>query len=433
MGFNIRKTGVLFAMGAVLLFAGAAKADAVADFYKGKSITLYIGYSSGGGYDTYARTIARHMGKHIPGNPSIVPKNRPGAGSLVLTNEVAKTLKKDGTEMATIGRALVLEPLYGNKKAQFDPTKFTWLGSANNEVSVCVAWKTTPVKSVEDMKTRGMIVGGTGPGADTDTMPRILNNVLGTKLKLVTGYPGGNDVLLAMERGEVEGRCGYSYSSLKSRRGKWLKDGSVNILLQMSTAKHPEMPNVPFIMDLAPSDRDREVLTMNFAAQAMGRPYVAPPGVPADRAAALQKAFMDTMADPAFVADMTKQRLAVAPVSGPDILKLVKGMYSQPKELVEAAANAKSSSKKTKISKVEIKFEKEKGKITALKKGNRRVVYDMGGGKTNEVKISGSRTKIKIGGKKAKRKAFKVGMSCTITYPSGSKKGDTEAKTVSCK
>ena len=408
-----------------LLISSSAMAAGVADFYRGKVITLYIGYSAGGGYDAYGRTVARHMSKHIPGNPTIIAKNRPGAGSLVLANEVGNILPKDGTAIAIIGRAQVLEPLYGNKKATFDPRQFNWLGSANNEVSVCVAWRTTPVKSVEDMISRGMIVGGTGPGADTDSFPRVLNNVLGTKLKLVTGYPGGNDILLAMERGEVEGRCGYSYSSLKSRRGAWLKDGSVRILLQMSTAKHPEMPDVPFIMDLAGSDRDRQVLTMVFSAQAMGRPFVAPPGVPEDRVKALQAAFEATMKDPKFLADTAKQKLAVASISGPDIQTLVAGMYAQPKALVDAARDAKSSAAKIKITKAAIQTVTLKGPVAKIVKGGRTILFDSG-----RAKISGSRTKVTINGKADKRGNIKVGMICTAALKGES---GSEAKTVSCK
>ncbi|MFQ6016959.1 MAG: Bug family tripartite tricarboxylate transporter substrate binding protein, partial [Kiloniellaceae bacterium] len=205
-----------------LMVPATAGADAVADFYKGKTITLFVGYSPGGGYDTYARTVARHMGKHIPGNPDFVVKNRPGAGSMKLANEMYAAVPKDGSVIGIIGRGQVMEPLFGTEQAKFDPSEFNWLGSANNEVSVCVSWHTSPVRTVQDLMTQQLIVGGTGPGADTDTFPKVLNNVIGTRLKLVTGYPGGNDILLAMERGEVDGRCGYSWSSAKSRKADWL-------------------------------------------------------------------------------------------------------------------------------------------------------------------------------------------------------------------
>ncbi|MFQ5974044.1 MAG: Bug family tripartite tricarboxylate transporter substrate binding protein, partial [Alphaproteobacteria bacterium] len=278
----------LGAAGALLgaLFAQPVAAGSVADFYKGKTITIYIGYSPGGGYDAYARTVGRHIGKHIPGNPGTVAKNRPGAGSLKLANELYNTLPKDGTAIGTIGRGMPMEPLFGTKEAKFDPSKFNWLGSANNEVSVCVSWHKSPIKTLNDFLTKEMIVGGTGPGADTDTFPKVLNNIIGTKLKLVTGYPGGNNINLAIERGEVQGRCGWSWSSVKSTRAQWLRDKNINVLLQMSTAKHPEMPDVPFVMDLAKTEKDRKVLALVFARQAWGRPFVAPPGVPADRAKA---------------------------------------------------------------------------------------------------------------------------------------------------
>ena len=415
-----------------LLWAAPASADSVADFYKGKQITLYIGYSPGGGYDTYARMVSRHMGKHIPGNPTIVAKNRPGAGSLLLANELYNTLPKDGSVIGLIGRGIPMEPLFGTKEAKFDPSKFNWLGSANNEVSIGVAWHTVGIKTLDDFLTKPMIVGGTGPGADTDTFPKVLNNVLGTKLKLVTGYPGGNDILFAMERGEVEGRCGYSWSSAKSRKADWLKEKKMIVLIQMSTAKHPDLPDVPFIMDLAKTERDRQILRLIFARQAWGRPFLLPPGVPADRVKALQTAFMATMNDPDFQADAKKQRLELAPIDGATIGKLMADLYASPPDIVQAAREAAEKVDKTEITKIEIAMKTDKGEITGLKKGNRLVIYKAGG-KDGTVKISGSRTKVMIGGKKAKRKAFKVGMKCDFTYPPGPKGETVEAKEVTCK
>ncbi len=196
---------------AVLTAPTRAAADAVSNFYKGKTVTIWVGYSPGGGYDVFARTFARHWSKHLPGNPEFIVKNRPGAGSMLVTNELYNILPKDGTAIGVIGRGMPQEKLLGNDQAKFDSSKFTWIGSANNEVSVCVSWAATGIKTFQELKTRGMIVGGTGEGADTDTFPKVLNNVLDTKLKLVTGYPGGTDVLFAMEKGELEGRCGYSW------------------------------------------------------------------------------------------------------------------------------------------------------------------------------------------------------------------------------
>ena len=409
------------------LLAAPVAADSVADFYKGKTITIYIGYSAGGGYDTYARTVGRHIGRHIPGNPKTVAKNRPGAGSLKLANELYNTLPRDGTAIATIGRGIPMEPLFGTKEAKFDPSKFNWLGSANNEVSVCVAWHKSPIKTLNDFLTKEMIVGGTGPGADTDTFPKVLNNVIGTKLKLVTGYPGGNDINLATERGEVEGRCGYSYSSLKSRQANWLKEKKVKILLQMSTAKHPELPDVPFVMDLAKTEKDRKVLALVFARQAWGRPFVAPPGVPADRVKALQAAFAATMKDPKFLKDAKKQKLEIAPISGEEIGKLMAALYASPKELVQAAKEAAEKTEKIKITKVVIPIVTVKGVISATKKGGRTISFKSEG-KTLKTKVSGSRTKVFIGGTKTKRKALKVGMTCAFTYQGSG----TESKKIAC-
>ncbi|MCH7711195.1 MAG: hypothetical protein IH903_06105 [Proteobacteria bacterium] len=421
----------LISLGAIGVLFGAAlpqpvQADAVADFYKGKTITLYIGYSAGGGYDTYARTIGRVIGRHIPGNPKVVAKNKPGAGSLKLANELYNSLPKDGTVIGTFGRGMVMEPLFGNKKARFDPSKYTWLGSANNEVSVCIAWHESPIQTLEDFLTKPMIVGGTGPGSDTDVFPKVLNNVLGTKLRLVTGYPGGNDINLATERGEVQGRCGYSWSSLKSRFPQWLTGKKVQILLQMSTAKHPDLPDVPFVMDLAKTEKDRKVLELIFARQAWGRPFVAPPGLPADRAKALQTAFMATMKDADFLADAKKQKLEIAPISGEKIKQLIAALYASPKDLVEAAKEAAEKTGNIKITKVVIPIETVKGTITKIQRKGRRVSYK-GGGRKGKLSVSGRRTKVSIGGKKVKRKNLKVGMKCEFTFQaSAAKKIDCE-------
>src|SRR4051812_15603460 len=218
---------------ATLLAFGAsapARAQSPVDFYKGKNIDIMIGYSVGGGYDVYARLIARHLGKHIPGNPTVTPKNMEGAGSLRLANWLYNVAPKDGTVLGTIGRGTGFDPLLGHKTARFEGPKFNWIGSANDEVSVCVVWNgRSKVAKFEDLLTNELTVGGTGAAADTDQFPRIINGVLATKMKIVTGYPGGNDVNLAMERGEVDGRCGWSWSSVKSTRGSWLTDKKMTV------------------------------------------------------------------------------------------------------------------------------------------------------------------------------------------------------------
>jgi tripartite-type tricarboxylate transporter receptor subunit TctC len=316
-----------------------AGAQNPADFYKGKNVDLYIGYSAGGGYDVYARVLARHIGKHIPGNPNVVPRNMEGAGSLKLANWLYNVAPKDGTAFGIIGRGTGFDPLLGRKGAQFDAEKFNWLGSMNNEVSVCVAWHTTGITKIQELYGKELTVGGTGASADTDQFPRITNGVLGTKFKVVTGYPGGNDVGLAMERGEVQGRCGWSWSSVKSTHQKWIDEKKINILMQLALTKHPELPDVPLVVDLAKSDEQRRILRIIFARQVMGRPFLAPPNVPQDRVAALRKAFADTMQDKDFLAEAQKIDLEINPVSGEEVQKLVDEAYDTPKDIAQKAAD----------------------------------------------------------------------------------------------
>jgi tripartite-type tricarboxylate transporter receptor subunit TctC len=335
---SVLKRVLLTAVLAAIAATGA-RAQSAADFYKGKNVDLYIGYSVGGAYDLYARMLARHMSKHIPGNPNVLPKNMEGAGSLRLANWLFNVAPKDGTAFGIIGRGTGFDPLFGNKAAQFDATKFTWIGSANNEVSVCVAWGTSGITRFEDLLSRELIVGGTSTSADTDQFPRIVNGVLGTKMKVVTGYPGGNEVGLAMERGEVQGRCGWSWSSVKSTHQKWLDEKKFSILVQLALDKHGDLPDVPLIVDLAKTDEQRQILRLIFARQVMGRPFLAPPNVPQDRADALRNAFMATMKDKDFLADTEKTQMEINPVPGDKVQALVKEEYATPPDVVQKATS----------------------------------------------------------------------------------------------
>jgi tripartite-type tricarboxylate transporter receptor subunit TctC len=331
-------TTALLIVSSFAALSASASAQSPAEFYKGKNVDLLVGYSVGGAYDLYARLLARHLGKYIPGNPTVVPKNMDGAGSLRLANLLYNVLPKDGSAFGIIGRGTGFDPLLGNKSAQFDASKYTWIGSANNEVSICVAWHTTGITKFEDMLTKELVVGGTSASADTDQFPRVTNGVLGTKMKVITGYPGGNEVGLAMERGEVQGRCGWSWSSVKSTHQQWVDQKKINILVQLALSKHPELPNVPLIVDLAKTDEQRQILKLIFARQVMGRPFLAPPGVPAERAAALRKAFMDTMTDKDFLADAEKAQMEITPVPGEQLQTLVKEIYATPPDIVQKAA-----------------------------------------------------------------------------------------------
>ena len=333
-------TGALFV---ALLGLGSTRpvsAQSAADFYKNRNVDEYVGYSTGGAYDFYARVIGRHMGAHIPGNPTLVPRNMEGAGSLRLANWLYRVAPRDGSVFGTIGRGIAFDPLFIGKGDQFDAAQFNWLGSANNEVSVCVAMKDSGITKFEDLFTKQLTVGGTGTSADTDQFPRVLNGILGTHFKIIEGYPGGNDVVLAMERGEVSGRCGWSWSSVKSTHKAWIDQKKMIVLVQLSLHKHPELPDVPLVTDFAKTDEQRQILKMVFARQVMGRPFVAPPNMPADRVAVLRKAFMDTMNDKDFLAEANKTDLEINPVSGEDVEKLVKEVYATPADIIAKAKEA---------------------------------------------------------------------------------------------
>ena len=315
-----------------------ANAQGPAAFYQGKSIELDIGYSVGGGYDLYARLVARHLGRHIPGNPAIVPKNMEGAGSLRLANYLYAAAPRDGTVIGATSRGAAFDPLLNEKGAQFDASKFSWIGSANNEVSVCVALTTSGIASFNDVLTKPLTIGSTGVGDDTYQFPALMNAVLGAKFKIVTGYPGGNDVSLALERGEVQGRCGWSWSSVVATRLDWVTSKKMIVLVQMSLSKHPDLPDVPLVMDLARTNEERQIFKLIFARQVMGRPFVAPPGVPADRVATLRQAFAETMTDKAFLDDAAQGKFEINPVGGEQLEALVKEIYQTPPEVTKKTA-----------------------------------------------------------------------------------------------
>lgn len=317
-----------------------AHANPVADFYQGRTVQLIVGYSAGGGYDLYARALARHIGKHIPGNPNVVVRNVPGAGSLVATNQIANTLPQDGTIIGTVGRGMAFEPLFSNEQAQFVPNELGWLGSMNNEVSICASWHTSGVKTWQDTLTTELTVGGTGAGADTDLFPKVMRELLNMRFNVIAGYPGGSDVLLAMERGEVQGRCGWSWSSARANNPEWfVEGGNVNLLVQMSLEKHPELPDTPLVTDLATNDFEDQVLNLLFARQVMGRPFLTTPNVPADRLSALRQAFSATMQDPDFQRDAQNSNLEISWVGGDRIQQIIANAVTYPKDVIDFIAN----------------------------------------------------------------------------------------------
>jgi tripartite-type tricarboxylate transporter receptor subunit TctC len=332
MNINLKAT-MLAATAATALLSGAATAQE-------KPFNIYIGYSAGGGYDVYGRVLGRYINKHLPGNPTVIVNNMPGAGSMRLANWLYNVAPKDGNVIGTFARGIAFDTLLGQPGAQFDATKYNWIGSANDEVSVCVAWHTSGVTSFDQVLQKELVVGGTGGSADTDQFPKVFNSVLGAKMKIVAGYPGGNDINLAMERGEVSGRCGWSWSSVISTQPGWLKEKKINVLVQLSLEKHPDLPNVPIITDFAKDEITKGVFKLVFARQVMGRPFAAPPGTPPARIEVIRKAFLDTLKDPQLLAEAEKAQLEITPVSGAVVQKLVEEAYSMPPEVVKRTIEA---------------------------------------------------------------------------------------------
>ena len=269
-----------------LLFLTAeqtAHAQPVEEFYRGRNVTLTVGYSTGGGYDTYARILARHMGRHIPGNPTIVVQNAPGAGSMRAANTIYNVAPKDGSAFGMVGRGIALEPLIGTSPAQFEATKFTWLGSGADEAAVVVIRSEAGIRSWSDMISKPFTVGGEGTGSDPDVYALMLRNVFGVKLKLVSGYPGTTEMALAIERGEVDGRASWSWSSLKSLKPDWIAQKKVVMPVQLNLAKSSDLPDTPLIGEFATTERQRQIMKLVLSRQTMGRPFMAPPGLPPER------------------------------------------------------------------------------------------------------------------------------------------------------
>jgi len=333
------KATIALALASTVLFSAAQAQDA-ASFYKGKTINVVIGFSPGGGYDLYARVVAKYMSKHIPGEPTLIAQNMPGAGSLRAAMYLYSVAPKDGTAIGIFSRGMPLSPLFELPGAHFDATKFTWLGSVTKDTVTCISWKTSPVKSWDDLFKTEYKAGGEGKGADPDIYATLIKTTFGANVKLITGYQGSSNISLAMERGELDGMCGISFSTLRSTHPDWLKNKDINLLVQGALEKDPEMANVPFMLDLAKSDEQKQMLRLTLAPQAMARPFVAPPGIPADRAKPLQKAFDDTMNDPAFLEEAKRLNLDVNPLSGQQVLDMLTSLYATPKPLVQQAKAA---------------------------------------------------------------------------------------------
>jgi tripartite-type tricarboxylate transporter receptor subunit TctC len=326
------------ALGALVCSAAVppAHAQGVEAFYKGKQMSLLIGFGPGGGNDVWGRAIARHMGRHVPGNPTMVAQNMPGAGTMKLALHLQSVAPADGTTFGLISRGLPLEPLLGDRNTQFAPLKMSWIGSPDQDTNVCAVTANSKAKTLADLNKIEITMGGSGSGADTAVYPEFFAQFLGLKIRTVKGYPGSNEVILAMERGEVDGIC-VAYDALARQR--LYQDGKINILFQAALKKDPKIKgDPPLVLDANPDPKKKDILEFFLARAAFGRPLVAPPGVPKDRLAALQKAFLDTMNDPVFKAEAEKLRLTIDPINGDELRALVEQLYATPESSVRALA-----------------------------------------------------------------------------------------------
>jgi tripartite-type tricarboxylate transporter receptor subunit TctC len=323
-----------------VFIASAAAAQTAS--YQGKTVRVVIPSGAGGGYDTYARVLSAHLAKHLPGNPTIVNQNMPGASGMIGTNWAASdSAPKDGTVIVATYNALLIEPLFDNPQAKYDPRKFEWVGSIGKQQQICVTWHTNPIKTIEQAKEREVIVSSTGATGNASTMPKMLNTMIGTKFKVVTGYTT-SESRLAVERGEAEGICGLSYSTLKASNPDWIINKRINVLVQTGTKPQPGLEKVPLVLDLVSDADTKKVLGLLAFPEEMGRPFLMPPGTPKEYVAAMRKAFEETLKDPAFLADAEKSRLEVDPVTGAEMEKMIKAAFETPKPLIEQASKFKA-------------------------------------------------------------------------------------------
>jgi tripartite-type tricarboxylate transporter receptor subunit TctC len=320
--------------------AGGVHAQTLEEFFKSRPFTIVVGYPPGAAYDMYARLIARWLGHHLPGTPTVVVQNMPGAGSLSAANHLYNVARRDGSVIGTFSRGITMLPIIDSTGVRYDILKFNWIGSPSSEVSLAIAWHESGINTFEDLRTRGMTSATSGPGSDGSIYGRVLNSILGTKIKTVTGYQGSAESMLAIERKEVDGATSVSYAAIKTAQADWLKNKKINLLAQHALKANPELGGVPVILDFAQSADDRRVLEMVFARQSIGYPYAAPPDVPQDRLEAIRKAFQATLQDPEYLAATTKSGLLADGMEGQQIQSLLQTLYSMPPAIAERARMA---------------------------------------------------------------------------------------------
>lgn len=329
---RIAAKSLLMVSAALLACAAPTAADEVADFYKGKNVEFQIGFGPGGGNDVWGRMVSRHLPRHLPGSPTFVPKNVPAAGSLLVANYLYNAAPKDGTALGMIARGIPFEPLFGGQGTQFDALKFNYLGSPSYDSNMCAVWHEHPAKTAKDLLTVPTVIGSTGSGAESHVFPILLENLLGMKIKTIKGYKGSQDIMLAIERRELDGIC---LGTETVRRTSQYKEGKFRIILQMATKPDPVLGDLPLVVDFTKTPEDRAALDLIFARVDVGRPFVAPPGVPAVRVAALRKAFTATMGDAEFIKDITQAKFEISPLTGEQLEELIRKAYATPKAVVQ--------------------------------------------------------------------------------------------------
>ena len=391
----------------------AASAQAQQLYYAGKTVTVAIGSGASGSHAQYGRLVARHMGQHLPGQPSLVAKYIPGAGGMALANQLWSQTPRDGTTIALINRTIFLEPLINGPNAvgKFDPRRLSWIGSADSIIGVALAWHTSKVKTWKDLLEHELIVAAVGAASGTTKEAYLLRNLFGFRFKVIMGYLAGGDVDLAMERGEVDGRANLAWQGLKNRDLKHVQEGRIRMLFQMGLARHKELPDLPLVMDFARNERERQILTLNFAVNEVGYSFAAPPDVPAAQLDMLRTAFKRTTEDPKFIAEAAKQRLDVNYIPPERLQAIFDGLYGTPPELVAEWLRLTQPTAPEGKARVETVH----ATLAAVSAGGRGIAFDIGTTR-GEARVDPELTAITIGGIKAAPAALKAGLACSITY-----------------
>ncbi|HTI88756.1 MAG TPA: hypothetical protein VL966_19310 [Alphaproteobacteria bacterium] len=412
---------------AIVAAFGCACAPAFADeadAFRGKTVAVYIASGTGGSLDQYARLVIRHLPKHIPGQPTVIAKNMPGAGGIAVGNYIQRIAPKDGTAIGAVSQTLPFEPLFGGKdsKAEFDSRTLQWLGSPVKFAALAIAWHTAPVKKAEDLLSHELVVGSSGVASASTNDAYVLRNLLGFKFRVILGYPSGADIDLAMERGETQGRANVAWEGLKNRNAEWLRDKKIVLLYQEGLKKHPDLPDVPLILDFARTPEERQLLELKFSSYELGYPYMAPPETPTARVATLRDALTATFADSQLRAEAARQRLDIAPVSGDEIARVIRAAYAAPPEILRRYQELSQSPTQFETAKPVV----VRAPLLSVESDGHRIAFE-NAGKSSRAVVA-SETVVTIGGNKAEAAGLKPGMVCAVTYF-----GDRgQAKSVAC-